>query len=112
MKGLLVALLAGAATSVVGCSPAPNAPTNTAVSPADQAAADANAAMASANAAANSAMAATNAADGAAEGSSQATGWTYSSTKDDMRGTTSYFADVSSDNLLEFGFPYEGGHAR
>jgi len=32
--------------------------------------------------------------------------WTYSSSTDDMRGTTTRFANIESDNQLNFGFPY------
>jgi hypothetical protein len=37
-----------------------------------------------------------------------ASNWSYSSDKDDMRGTTSRYASVDSDNTLSFGFPYQG----
>jgi hypothetical protein len=79
---------------------------------ADQAQADANAAMASANAAANAAaeagaaVAQTSSSPAAAE-----SGWQYDTDKDEMRGTTAYFANLDSENSLEFGFPYHGGNA-
>jgi hypothetical protein len=35
--------------------------------------------------------------------------WTYSDSKDEMRGTTTRYASVDSENKLEFNFPYNGG---
>jgi TonB family protein len=35
--------------------------------------------------------------------------WTYTQDKDVMRGTTTYFARLQSDNALQFAFPYSGG---
>lgn len=35
--------------------------------------------------------------------------WTYNETKDDMRGTTTRYAIIESDNETEFDFPYGGG---
>lgn len=64
--------------------------------------------MAAANAAENSAVTASAAASNAA---STTSGWEYSQDKDEMRGTTTYYANVDSSNELQFGFPYEGGHA-
>jgi hypothetical protein len=49
-------------------------------------------------------------------GNSTATGegapaskWTYSQDKDAMRGTTTRYASLDSDNSAEFDFPYQGG---
>jgi len=39
------------------------------------------------------------------------TNWSYTSSKDEMRGTTTRFAMISSDNQLNFGFPYSRGAA-
>ncbi|HVY33520.1 MAG TPA: hypothetical protein VG960_03780 [Caulobacteraceae bacterium] len=36
-------------------------------------------------------------------------GWTYSETKDEMRGTSSKFAILDSQDEQSFGFPYHGG---
>lgn len=33
--------------------------------------------------------------------------WSYDTDKDEMRGTTSYFASVRSDDTINLGFPYE-----
>ncbi len=38
--------------------------------------------------------------------------WSYSTDKDDMRGTTSRFADVLSDNEVDLQFPYGAVHGR
>jgi hypothetical protein len=38
--------------------------------------------------------------------------WVYRTTTDEMRGTTSKFASIESENWLSFGFPYSGGAAR
>jgi hypothetical protein len=35
--------------------------------------------------------------------------WAYDSSTDAMRGTTSHFANIDSDNKLDFKFPYGGG---
>ncbi len=35
--------------------------------------------------------------------------WQYHSTSDEMRGTKSRFAELESDNSLDFDFPYNGG---
>lgn len=35
--------------------------------------------------------------------------WQYSESKDEMRGTTTRFAEVTSDNETQFDFPYHGG---
>lgn len=58
------------------------------------------------------AAAATQSAKGGAPkeaGATDAPKWTYSDSKDEMRGTTTRFASVESDNLLDFAFPYNGG---
>lgn len=33
--------------------------------------------------------------------------WTYTSSRDEMRGTVSIFAEISSENKLSLGFPYD-----
>jgi len=38
-----------------------------------------------------------------------ASAWSYSESKDDMRGTTSKFAELESTNSVDFDFPYSGG---
>jgi hypothetical protein len=43
---------------------------------------------------------------------SQTGKWEYSDDKDTMRGTTSRYARLNSENELKFGFPYDGGVAR
>lgn len=49
----------------------------------------------------------------AASASDGATGsesaWYYFETKDELRGGTTYFARVTSDNKVDFDFPYNGG---
>lgn len=35
--------------------------------------------------------------------------WNYRETKDDMRGTSSSFATITSTNTVNFDFPYQGG---
>jgi hypothetical protein len=35
--------------------------------------------------------------------------WQYSDSKDEMEGTTSYFATTTSTNQVDFDFPYDGG---
>lgn len=35
--------------------------------------------------------------------------WTYDQTTDEMRGTKSKFASIVSDNVVQFGFPYDSG---
>lgn len=35
--------------------------------------------------------------------------WKYDQTTDEMRGTKSKFASITSDNSVQFGFPYDGG---
>ena len=37
--------------------------------------------------------------------------WTYSDDVDQMRGTKTHFASISSETELQFGFPYDGGKA-
>jgi len=49
--------------------------------------------------------AATTSPDATADGSS----WTYSSDKDAVRNTTNDYASITSDNKVEFDFPYNGG---
>ena len=36
-------------------------------------------------------------------------GWTYSTDKDEMRGTTAKTAKIESTNEVDFGFPYHTG---
>ena len=38
-----------------------------------------------------------------------ASNWNYSETKDEMRGATTYYAEIDSANELDFDFPYNGG---
>lgn len=35
--------------------------------------------------------------------------WIYNETKDEMRGTSSYYAELKSTNTKEFSSPYDGG---
>lgn len=37
--------------------------------------------------------------------------WSYDSSKDQMRGTTTYYADIASDNELSLPFPYGGDNS-
>lgn len=38
-----------------------------------------------------------------------ASDWSYSQQKDDLRGATDYYAEVTSENEVNFDFPYSGG---
>jgi hypothetical protein len=66
--------------------------------------ANADAAMKAADAASKDAAAA--AADASAEPASD---WSYSEEKDQLRNKSVQYAEISSDNEVEFGFPYGGG---
>lgn len=69
--------------------------------------------MAAANEAAKAAADASAAAAEAAEAAAAVpkTNWFYTDSSDEMRGTKTRFARVTSANSLDFGFPYSGGHA-
>jgi hypothetical protein len=71
-----------------------------------------------ANATANDATAASNAtlatnqpSDANTASASTPSAWSYDTTKDQMRGTTTYTASIDSENQLTFAFPYKGGNA-
>lgn len=44
-----------------------------------------------------------------AESNHQLSNWTYGEKKDEMRDGTTYFAELSSENKVDFDFPYNGG---
>jgi hypothetical protein len=90
------AVLAIIAVAVAGCSPADTSNSSRA---------------AAANEATPAAVepAATNAVPAMAAPTSA---WSYDDSKDEMRGTTTHFAQIESSNTLNLGFPYEGGSAR
>jgi len=41
-----------------------------------------------------------------------ASGWSYDTSKDEMRGTTTSYARVDSENTISLGFPYDADNAR
>jgi hypothetical protein len=87
--------LAGALMTLSGCGPeSPSTPSSTEA------------------AAGSSAASVATEAPPASKADLPTSNWTYDTQKDEMRGTTSSFATVSSENDLNFGFPYKGGPAR
>lgn len=101
MKARPIAMMAACIVAIAACSqstPTPPAATDATVAAATDAAARAEHA-------ANQALTAST---GASSGSS----WSYDTQTDEMRGTTSYLASISSENEVSVGPPYDDDNAR
>jgi Uncharacterised protein family UPF0547 len=81
--------------------------TNSSADAAANAAFDMNATADTATANADAALNAAAAEDSRA--AEAGTGWSYSTSHDEVRGKTIYYANVDSDNQVEFDAPYSGG---
>lgn len=70
---------------------------------------DVDAAAANVEAAAEAALAEVEAGESPEKPIKERSAWSYSESKDELRGKTTYHARVVSDNSVQFDFPYNGG---